>query len=179
MAAVAAETAAKLWSDLWVWYVGSVDLGEGVWGPKAKKSPKSLEKVCRGWVPKSKKKVSKKVRKVSKATRYMNIGKFCPRPVCTLIRNFCMYLYIVSLVVILSNWVCHKWVYRPPTKISKQSRKSPKKSLEKGPKSLQKLIFRPLTFWTLSRLLRGRTSPKGRSKHLLDPHPTPFSKKPF
>ena len=44
--------------DDWVW--DSVDLGEGVSGPKAKKSPKSLEK------GKSPKKVSKKVRKVSK-----------------------------------------------------------------------------------------------------------------
>ena len=26
------------------------------------------------------------------------------------------YLYIVSLVVILSNWVCDNWVYRFPTK---------------------------------------------------------------
>ena len=43
----------------------SVDLGEGVSGPEAKKSPKSLEKVSRGSGPKSPKKVSKKVRKVS------------------------------------------------------------------------------------------------------------------
>ena len=46
----------------------------------------------------------------------MNIGKFCPLSLCNLIRNFCIYLYIVSLVVILSNWVCDNWVYRFPAK---------------------------------------------------------------
>ena len=44
----------------------------------------------------------------------MNIGKFCPLPLCTLIGNFRIYLYIVSLVVILLNWVCDNWVYRFP-----------------------------------------------------------------
>ena len=44
----------------------------------------------------------------------MNIGKFCPLPLCTLIGNFRIYLYIVSLVVILSNWVCDNWIYRFP-----------------------------------------------------------------
>ena len=44
----------------------------------------------------------------------MNIGKFCPLPLCTLIGSFRIYLYIVSLVVILSNWVCDNWVYRFP-----------------------------------------------------------------
>ena len=44
----------------------------------------------------------------------MSIGKFCPLPLCTLIRNFRIYLYVVSLVVILSNWVCDNWVYRFP-----------------------------------------------------------------
>ena len=28
------------------------------------------------------------------------------------------YLYIVSLVVILSNWVCDNWVYQLPTTLS-------------------------------------------------------------
>ena len=45
----------------------------------------------------------------------MNIGKSCPLPLSTLIGNFRIYLYIVSLVVILSNWVCDNWVYRFPT----------------------------------------------------------------
>ena len=45
----------------------------------------------------------------------MNIGKFCPIPLCTSIGNFRIYLYIVSLVVILSNWVCDNWVYRFPS----------------------------------------------------------------
>ena len=44
----------------------------------------------------------------------MNIGKFCPLPLCNLIGNFRIYLYIVFLVVILSNWVCDNWVYRFP-----------------------------------------------------------------
>ena len=46
----------------------------------------------------------------------MNIGKFCPIPLCTLIGTFRTYLYIVSLVVILSNWVCDNWVYRFPNR---------------------------------------------------------------
>ena len=45
----------------------------------------------------------------------MNIGKFCPLPLCALTGNFRIYLYIVSLVVILSNWVCDNWVYQIPT----------------------------------------------------------------
>ena len=45
---------------------------------------------------------------------FMNIGKFCPLPLSNLIGNFRIYLYIVSLVVILSNWVCDNWVYRFP-----------------------------------------------------------------
>ena len=45
----------------------------------------------------------------------MNIGKFCPFPLCNLIGNLRIYLYIVSLVVILSNWVCDNWVYRFPS----------------------------------------------------------------
>ena len=44
----------------------------------------------------------------------MNIGKFCPLPLCTLIGNFRVDFYIVSLVVTLSNWVCDNWVYRFP-----------------------------------------------------------------
>ena len=44
----------------------SVDLGEGVSGPKAKKSQKNLEKSLPGPGPKSPEKVSKKVRKVKK-----------------------------------------------------------------------------------------------------------------
>ena len=44
----------------------------------------------------------------------MNIGKSCRLPLCNLIGNFRTYLYIVSLVVILSNWVCDNWVYRFP-----------------------------------------------------------------
>ena len=48
------------------WRWGSVDLGEGVSGPEAKKARKSLEKVSRARGPESLKKVSKKVRKVSK-----------------------------------------------------------------------------------------------------------------
>ena len=44
----------------------------------------------------------------------MNIGKFCPLPLCTLIGNFRIYLYIISLGVLLSNWVCDNWVYRLP-----------------------------------------------------------------
>ena len=43
-----------------------MDLGEGVSGPEAKKSQKSLEKSLPGPGPKSPKKVSKKVRKVKK-----------------------------------------------------------------------------------------------------------------
>ena len=43
-----------------------MDLGEGVSGPEAKKSQKSLEKVSRARGPESLKKVSKKVRKVKK-----------------------------------------------------------------------------------------------------------------
>ena len=43
-----------------------MDLGEGVSGPEAKKSRKSLEKVSRARGPESLKKVSKKVRKVKK-----------------------------------------------------------------------------------------------------------------
>ena len=41
-----------------------------------------------------------------------------PSALCTLIGNFHLYIYIyiylciVSLVVILSNWVCDNWVYR-------------------------------------------------------------------
>ena len=45
----------------------------------------------------------------------MNVRKFCPLPQSTLIGNFCMYLYIASLVVILSNWVCDTWVYQFPS----------------------------------------------------------------
>ena len=45
----------------------------------------------------------------------MNIGKFCPLPLFTLIGNFRIHLYIVSLVVILSNGVCDVWVYRFPS----------------------------------------------------------------
>ena len=47
----------------------------------------------------------------------MNIGKFCPLPLCTLIGNSLIYLYIVSLVVILSNWVCDNLVYRFPKRV--------------------------------------------------------------
>ena len=43
-----------------------MDLGEGVSGPEAKKSQKSLEKSLPGPGPKSPEKVSKKVRKVKK-----------------------------------------------------------------------------------------------------------------
>ena len=50
----------------------------------------------------------------------MNIGKFCPLSLCNLIGNFrvyiYIYLYIVSLVLILSYWVCDNWVYRFPTR---------------------------------------------------------------
>ena len=47
----------------------------------------------------------------------MNTGKSCPLPLCNLIGNFRIYLHIVSLVVILSNWVCDNWVYRLPIQI--------------------------------------------------------------
>ena len=47
----------------------------------------------------------------------MNIGMSCPLTLCTLIENFRIYLYIVSLVVILSNWVCDNWVYQFPIKV--------------------------------------------------------------
>ena len=47
----------------------------------------------------------------------MNIGKFCPLPLCNLIGNLRIYLHIVSLVVILSNCVCDNWVYRFPLRI--------------------------------------------------------------
>ena len=50
-----------------------MDLGEGV--SKAKKSPKSLEKVSRGQGPKSPKKVSKKVRKVPKKSLKMGFWR--------------------------------------------------------------------------------------------------------
>ena len=44
----------------------------------------------------------------------MNIGKFCPS-LSVLYKEFpYIYLYIVSLVVILSNWVCDNWGYRFP-----------------------------------------------------------------
>ena len=52
--------AVDAWTNVW----GSVDLGEGVSGPEAKKSQKHLEKVSRARGPKSPKKISKKVRKV-------------------------------------------------------------------------------------------------------------------
>ena len=45
----------------------------------------------------------------------MNFGNLCPLPLCTSIRNFRIYLYNVSLVVILLNWVRDNWVYRFPT----------------------------------------------------------------
>ena len=35
----------------------------------------------------------------------MNIGKVCPLPLCILLRDFRMYLYIVSLVAMLRNWI--------------------------------------------------------------------------
>ena len=35
---------------------------------------------------------------------------------CTVIGNFRTDLYIVSLVIILCNWVCDNWVYQPPPK---------------------------------------------------------------
>ena len=57
----------------------------------------------------------------------MTIGKFCPLPLCILVRNFRIYLYIVSLVVILRNWVCDNWVYRFPKLV--KSKESPKKWL--------------------------------------------------
>ena len=52
----------------------------------------------------------------------INIGKFCPLHLCTLIGIFRMYLNIVSLVIILSNWVCDNWAYRFP--INRQVRDS-------------------------------------------------------
>ena len=44
----------------------------------------------------------------------MNIGMFCPLPLCTLTGNFRIYFHIVCLVVIMSSWVCDNWVYRFP-----------------------------------------------------------------
>ena len=42
------------------------------------------------------------------------LGSFVPSPCVILIGNFRIYLCIVSLVVILSNWVCDNWLYRFP-----------------------------------------------------------------
>ena len=49
---------------------GSVDLGEGVSGPKTKKSPNSLEKVSRARVPKVQKKSRKRSKKKAPKTRF-------------------------------------------------------------------------------------------------------------
>ena len=54
----------------------------------------------------------------------MNIGKFCPFPLCALIGNFRIYLYIASLVVILSNWVCDNCAYRFPIELRNPHRTS-------------------------------------------------------
>ena len=44
----------------------------------------------------------------------MSMEKFCPLPLCTLIGSFRKDLYIVSLVVILRNWVCDNWLHQLP-----------------------------------------------------------------
>ena len=58
MAQIREAAARQAWSRI---ARGSVDLGEGVSGPKAKRSPtQSFEKVSRGRAPKVKKKVFEK-----------------------------------------------------------------------------------------------------------------------
>ena len=65
----------------------------------------------------------------------MNIGKFSPLPLCSLIGNVRVYILdIVSLVVILRNWVCDNWVYQFPKRGHVKKRQKVSR-LERGEKT--------------------------------------------
>ena len=75
----------------------------------------------------------------------MNIGKFLSPPSVYFNREISViYLYIVSLVVILSNWVCDNWIYRFPKKNSRRlwrSQRRKSRSVPEGGADFPAAIF--------------------------------------
>ena len=101
----------------------------------------------------------------------MNIGKFCPLPLGTLLRTFRIYSHIVSLAVVLRNWVCENWVSRDSNQdpLANRIARTELRDLKKN-QTCQNIVK---TSQRIKRNLVGHTpkgaySSRGRSRHLLE-----------